>query len=348
MNKLFLWLLVFVPIAALAGLFHIGAVATFFLAAVAIIPLAKFIGDATESLAARTTAAWGGLLNVTFGNATELIVGIFALRAGLLEVVKASITGSIIGNLLLVLGTAIFVGGCRHTKQVFNRTAALAAGSTLFLAVAALTIPTIFPASAPSASAATIQYLSVVVAICMIIMYAASLVFSLWTHKHLYAVAADEEEKRWSVGQGIAVLALATLAVAWMSNILVGAIGPLTQSLGWTQLFVGVIIIAIVGNAAEHASAVTMAIKDKTDITIQIATGSATQMAIFVAPVLVLISMFFAQPMNLVFNMFELVSMVLSVIIVNLVVQDGETNWLEGVQLLVAYAIMAIAFFLHP
>jgi Ca2+:H+ antiporter len=348
MNKLFLWLLVFVPAAALADLFHVGAVPTFFLSAIAIIPLAKFIGDGTESLAAHTTAAWGGFLNVTFGNATELIVGIFALRAGLLEVVKASITGSIIGNLLLVLGTAVFVGGCRHKKQVFNRTAALASGSTLFLAVTALIIPTIFPASAPSASPAVIEQLSLVVAACMIVMYSASLVFSLGTHKHLYVVEADEEEHRWSVKQGIAVLALATLAVAWMSNILVGAIGPLTQSLGWTQLFVGVIIIAIVGNAAEHASAITMAVKNKTDLTLQIAMGSATQMAIFVAPALVLLSMFFTEPMNLVFNMFELVSMVVSVVIVNLIVQDGETNWLEGVQLLVAYGIMAVAFFLHP
>ena len=348
MKKIFLWLLVFVPLAAFADLFHTSAVATFFLSAIAIIPLAKFIGDATESLAARTTAAWGGFLNVTFGNATELIVGIFALHAGLLEVVKALITGSIIGNLLLVLGTAVFVGGCRHKKQVFNRTAALASGSTLFLAVIALIVPTVFPATAPSASAAAIEQLSVIVAICMIVMYAASLIFSLGTHGHLYVAEGEGKEEQWGVGRGIMVLALATLGVIWMSNILVGAIGPLTQSLGWTQLFIGVIIIAIVGNAAEHASAITMAVKNKTDITLQIAMGSATQMAIFVAPVLVLLSVFFVQPMNLVFNMFELVSMILSVVIVNLVVQDGETNWLEGVQLLVAYGIMAIAFFLHP
>jgi Ca2+:H+ antiporter len=348
MNRTFLWLLIFVPIAAFADFFHMGAVPTFFLSAIAIIPLAKFIGDATESLAARTSAAWGGLLNVTFGNATELIVGIFALRAGLIEVVKASITGSVIGNLLLVLGTAIFFGGYRRKKQEFNRTAALAAGSTLFLAIAALTIPTLFPASAPSAPAAAVQQLSVIVAICMIVMYAASLIFSLWTHKHLYVVEAEDQEDHWSLKRGIVVLALATLAVVWMSNILVDTIGPLTQSLGWTQLFVGIIVIAIVGNAAEHASAITMAIKNKIDLTLQIAMGSATQMAIFVAPVLVLLSMFFVQPMNLVFNMFELSSMVLSVIIVNLVIQDGETNWLEGVQLLIAYGIMAVAFFLHP
>jgi len=348
MIKIFLWLLIFIPAAALAAFFNAGAVPVFFLSAVAIIPLAKFIGDSTECLATRTSAAWGGFLNVTFGNATELIVGIFALHAGLIEVVKASITGSIIGNLLLVLGTAVFVGGCRHKKQVFNRTAALASGSTLFLAVIALIIPTIFPATAPSASAATVEQLSLIVAVCMIIMYGASLIFSLVTHEHLYTVHGDEKEERWGVWHSIAVLALATLGVVWMSDILVGAIGPLTQSLGWTQLFVGVIIIAIVGNAAEHASAITMAVKNKTDLTLQIAMGSATQMAIFVAPVLVLVSMFFVKPMNLVFDMFELASMILAVIIVNLVVQDGETNWLEGVQLLVAYGIMAIAFFLHP
>ena len=348
MNKIFLWFLIFIPVAALADFFRADAVLTFFLSAVAIIPLAKFIGDATESFAARSTAAWGGFLNVTFGNGTELIIGVFALHAGLLEVVKASITGSIIGNLLLVLGTAIFAGGVRYKKQVFNRTAALASGSTLFLAMIALIIPTLFPATAPFSSAAAVEQLSLVVAVCMIIMYAASLVFSLGTHGHLYAAEGGGGDERWSLGLSVAILALATLGVVWMSNVLVNAIGPLTQSLGWTQLFIGVVIIAIVGNAAEHSSAITMAIKNKLDITIQIATGSATQMAIFVAPVLVLISMFFAQPMNLVFNLFELVSMILAVVIVNFVVQDGETNWLEGIQLLVAYGIMAVAFFLHP
>ena len=203
MNKIFLWLLIFVPIAALADIFHVGAVLTFFLSAVAIIPLAKFIGDATESLAARTTAAWGGFLNVTFGNATELIVGIFALRAGLLEVVKASITGSIIGNLLLVLGTAIFVGGYRHKKQVFNRTAALASGSTLFLAISRSSSRRYSQRPLLSHRRHAVEQLSVIVAICMIIMYAANLIFSLGTHKHLYAVEGGEKDERWSVRRSV-------------------------------------------------------------------------------------------------------------------------------------------------
>jgi Ca2+:H+ antiporter len=352
MQKVFVWLLVFVPIAIAASIAGLSPVTVFFLSALAIVPLAKFIGEATEELAARTSAAWGGLLNVTFGNATELIIGIFAIRAGLIEVVKASITGSIIGNLLLVLGTAMAVGGARFKKQEFNKTAALASGSTLFLAVIALTMPAILSLTAPATSAGTIEWLSILVAACMIIMYGANLFFSLFTHRHLYEneakATAKAEQKNWSVAKSIWILLFATLGVAWVSNILVGAINPIAQSLGWTDLFIGVVVIAIVGNAAEHASAITMALKNKMDLSIQIAVGSATQVAMFVAPVLVFISLFFAQQMNLVFNTFELVSILLSVLIVTMIVSDGESNWLEGVQLLIAYIIIAIAFFVHP
>jgi Ca2+:H+ antiporter len=326
------------------------------LSAVAVIPLAKFIGQATEELAAKMGAAWGGLLNVTFGNATELIIGIFALRAGLLEVVKASITGSIIGNILLVLGTAMIAGGTRFKKQEFNRTAALASGSTLFLAVVALTIPTLLPVTAPYVSASAVEWLSVLTALFMMLMYAATLLFSLHTHKHLYvpAVAAEAEvaiaqtEGTWSVKKGIIVLLVSTLAVSWVSEILVAKIDPVAASFGWTKLFIGVVVLAIIGNVAEHASAVTMAVKNKMDLTLQISIGSATQIVMFVAPVFVFASIWLKAKMNLVFNPFELASILLSVIIVNLVLEDGESNWLEGVQLLIAYFIIAIAFFVHP
>ena len=346
-EKIFLGLLVFVPIAIVAELLSAPAAITFFCAAIAIVPLAKYIGAATEELSLRTSAAVGGFLNATFGNAPELIIGIFALRAGLLEVVKASITGSIVGNLLFVVGLSMLAGGWKREKQTFNRTAVVAGGSALFIAVIALVVPAIFMQTSAMTPGTSVQSLSVFVAIALLAMYGASLYFSLHTHKHLYIEEVAKLEGRWSVKRSAAVLLLATLAVAVVSEILVGAIEPLVTSLGWSQLFIGVIVIAIIGNAAEHFSAVTIAMKDRMDLSLQIAIGSATQIAMFVAPTLVLLS-FFAQPMNLIFNTFELVSIVLSVIIVNLVVADGESNWLEGAQLLGAYAIIAVAFFFHP
>jgi Ca2+:H+ antiporter len=262
--------------------------------------------------------------------------------------VKASITGSIIGNLLFVVGLAMLAGGWKREKQTFNRTGVLAGGSALFIAVIALVIPAIFVQTAPGVSAATVQGLSIFVSLALLAMYGASLFFSLHTHKHLYTEEVGKLDGRWSVARSIAVLLAATLAVAWVSEILVGAIEPLVAGLGWTQLFIGVIVIAVIGNAAEHFSAVTIAMKNRMDLSLQIAIGSATQIAMLVAPVLVLMSLLFVQPMSLVFNIFELISIVLSVLIVNLIVADGESNWLEGAQLLAAYAIIGVAFFFHP
>jgi Ca2+:H+ antiporter len=348
MNTIFFGLLVFVPVAIWAAANGVSPVIVFFLSALAIVPLAKFIGEATEELATRTSPAMGGLLSASFGNATELIIGLLALHAGLIEVVKASITGSIIGNLLLVLGFAMFSGGWKREKQEFNKTAILATGSTLFLATIALVMPAIFFQTAPQSSGTVVEDLSVLVSLVLLAVYAASLFFSLHTHKHLYLEEAGRYEPRWSVGQSVAVLVASTLAVAWVSDILVNSITPLVATLGWSELFVGVIFVAIVGNAAENLSAVTVALKNRMDLSLQISIGSATQIALVVAPVLVLVGAIFGSPMNLVFNTFELVAMVLSVIIVNFIVQDGESNWLEGAQLLAAYAIMAIAFFFHP
>jgi Ca2+:H+ antiporter len=299
-------------------------------------------------LATKTTPVVGGLLTATFGNATELIIGVFALKAGLIEVVKASITGSIIGNLLFVLGLAMFWGGLSRERQTFNKTGILAQSSTLFLATIALIVPAIFFQTASGTGVSTIQGLSILVSLVLICMYGANLFFSLYTHKHLYLEEARKFEPRWSTGRAVVTLIAATLAVAWVSDILVGSVQPLVARLGWSQLFVGVIFVAVIGNAAEHFSAVLVARKDRMDLALQISIGSATQIVLVVAPVLVLLGAPLGQPMNLVFNTFELVAMVLAVLIVNFVVQDGESNWLEGLQLLAAYAIMAIAFYLHP
>jgi len=341
-------MLIFFPISTIADILHLSPILVFSLSALAIIPLAKFIGEATEELSVYTGSALGGFLNASFGNATEFIIGIFALRAGLVEVVKASVTGAIVGNLLLVLGAAIFFGGLKFKKQKFNKTASMTSGATLLLAVIALVMPAIFHQTAPEAGGNITQELSIFVSIFMLIVYFASIFFILFTHKHLYTEEVGKLEAKWSKAKSILILLVATIAVAWMSEILVGSIEPIVKSLGWTELFIGVIFVAIIGNAAEHTSAITMALKNKMDLALQISIGSATQIVMFVAPILVLISLLFREPMSLIFNIFELVAIVLSVLIANLITEDGESNWLEGLQLLMAYAIMAVAFFFHP
>lgn len=347
LDRIFYSLLVFVPAAALAAYMHASPQMIFILCALGIIPLAKLIGEATEEVAFHTGAAVGSLLNVTFGNATELIIGIFALRAGLLDVVKASIVGSILSNLLLVLGFAMLLGGYNRVQQKFNATAAKTAGSTLLLAMVALIIPALFVQTHDSLPLMSDEILSVVVAVLLIIAYGAGLFFSLWTHQHLYVQDVGKYEPKWSVWKSSTILLISTLAVAYLSEILVGSIEPLVSQFGWSQIFIGVIVLAIIGNAAEHASAILVAMRDKMDLALQISIGSATQIGMFVAPVLVLVSLFFAQPLNLVFDFFELAALILSVLVVNSVVEDGESHWLEGLQLLIAYLIIAAAFFLH-
>ncbi len=350
-GKLFSGLLLLTPLALAADYFHFSALTVFLLSAAAMIPLAKYIGDATEDLALRTNPAIGGLLNATFGNATELIVSIFAIQAGLVEVAKATITGAILGNLLFVLGTAMFLGGRKRERQHFNATAAKAACSMLLLATTALVVPAIFLATDGKGNTGNIEPLSVLVAILMIAAYGANLLFTLHTHKHLYKGEEEDERSiapKWSARMSVIILLGATVAVSVLSEILVGSITPVVAQFGWTQLFIGVIVVAIVGNVAEHFSAVTAAIKNKMDLSIQIAVGSATQVVMFVAPVLVLVSLFLGQPMNLVFDLFELASIIFAVFVTNAVVEDGESTWFEGFQLLIAYVIMAVAFFLHP
>jgi len=346
-NKIFLFILLFVPATILASWLGLSPVIMFFLAAIAIIPLAKFIGEATDELATKTSPALGGLLNAAFGNATELIIGILALRRGLVGVVKASITGSIIGNLLFVLGMAIFLGGLKFKNQKFSQTAARANASTLFLAIIALVTPAIFLETSTNAGK-SISELSTIVSLFMVNAYLASLFFSLRTHKYLYFEEIGKIESKWSLKKSILTLLTSVVFVSWISEILVSSIEPVLKSFAWTELFVGVIFNAIIGNIAEHISAVTAARKNKIQLAIQISVGSATQIVMFVMPILVFASLALKHPMNLVFSGFELIIMILSVLIANLVIEDGETNWLEGLQLILAYAIIGTAFYFHP
>ena len=345
-DKVFNSLLVFIPAAVASAYFGLPPMLVFACAALAIIPLAKVIGEATEELTTYTGAAVGGFLNATFGNAPELIIACFALQAGLIDVVKASITGSILSNLLLGLGLAIFMGGTRHKHQKFNATAAKASGSTLLLAVAALIIPAIFVATSGMPDTAAIEGLSLIVSVLLIVAYAASLFFSLWTHQHLYTREAADYIARWSKWKSIVILLVATLAIAWVSDILVNSIEPVVAIIGWSQVFIGIVVLSVIGNIAEFASAIRVALKDNMDLAFQIAIGSATQIAMFVAPALVLISYFFSTRMTLIFTTFELVALILSVLIVDTVVEDGESNWFEGLLLLIAYGIIGTAFFL--
>jgi Ca2+:H+ antiporter len=355
------WLLAFVPAAFLCR--YIPAIhnqiAIFIFAGLGIVPLAALMGRATEHLAAQLGEAIGGLLNATFGNAAELIISLFAMSKGLIGVVKASITGSIIGNILLVMGLSIFTGGLKYRKQTFNQTAVQTASTSLMLAAIALFTPTIFHISARqrpvSWTTATEQNLSLAIAIILFICYACVLLFSLKTHKtafnateaSLEATSAELEEG-WPKKKAMVVLLLATIATAFLAEFLVGAVEATRQAFGITETFLGVIVVAVVGNAAEHATAVLAARKNKMDLSISIALGSSLQIALFVAPVLLFCSYAFGTPMNLEFAVPELFAVIASVYIAGRISGDGESNWLEGVQLLAVYLIMAALFFFLP
>jgi len=349
------WLLVFVP--ATIALEHLAPhrfVAVFACACLAIVPLAAWLGRATEQLAERTNEGIGGLLNATFGNAAELIIALAALRHGYDAVVKASLTGSIIGNILLVLGAATIAGGVKHRSLRFNVTGARSYATMLTLAAIALVVPAAFH-HIVHPRAIVEHELSDEIAVVLLLTYFASLVFSLRTHKHLFTGEAPRDDRgtrrepAWSVRRSVGVLAGATALVAWMSEILVGAIQPTAEALGLTDLFIGVIVVAVVGNAAEHATAVQVAMKNRMDLALGIAIGSSVQIALFVAPVLVLASLVIApRPMDLVFTSCEVMAIVIAVAVIGQIAGDGESHWLEGVQLLAVYAILAIAFYLVP
>ena len=379
-----LLLLGFVPVAAVLELAHAGAPWIFAASALAIVPLAGLMGRATESLSERMGPGLGGLLNASFGNAAELIIALLALQRGLYDVVKASVTGSIIGNVLLVLGLALLVGGLKHERLRFNAVAAGTGGTLLALSAIGLVVPAIFHAIVQGRPDAHEMELSVEIAVVLFLTYLLSLVFSLRTHKHLYAGqpgptsggGSDGAEMAgvtprgveysgtqgtghggpqraahagaWGGRRALGLLLLSAALIAVMSEFLVGAVEETAEILGMTEVFVGVILVAIVGNAAEHSTAVLVAHKNQMDLAMHIAVGSSIQIALFVAPVLVFTSYAMGKPLDLIFTPFEVLSVVASVAVLNLVALDGEANWLEGVQLLAVYVILALAFFFLP
>jgi Ca2+:H+ antiporter len=347
----------FIPIAVALEFAHAGSALIFSTSAIGVIPTAALMGRATEELADRAGPGIGGLLNVTFGNLPELLIAFFALREGLHEVVKASIIGSVLSNVLLVLGMSMLVGGLRRELQLFSATAARSQATMLILASAALVMPAIFqlvkggalpsPGEELVGFAHPVEELSLTVAIVLLISYAGGLWFSLVTHRDLFN-PPDEgelESEPWSVRRSVGLLAIAGLAVGLMSEILVGSIAETAESLGLTEFFIGAVIVAIVGNAAEHWVAVYVAAKDKMDLAVNIAVGSAAQVALFVAPLLVLLSFFVGpQPLGLVFNGFELGALLLAVIIVSHITGEGRSTWFEGLMLLALYVVVAASF----
>jgi len=350
---------VFIPIAVALELAHASPTLVFLAAALGVIPTAALMGEATEHLAAKTGPGIGGLLNVTFGNAPELIIAFFALSEGLQEVVKASIVGSIVGNVLLVLGAAMLAGGYNRDKQEFNRTAATAQSGMLLLAVATLVMPALFQlvhgGGLPGVGEERVDFgsdlekLSLGVSLILMVSYAAGLVFSLKTHRGVfnpYDESGEEHEGGWSMKRSLISLGVAAVLVGVMSEVLVGSISEASKGIGLSEFFVGVFVVAIVGNAAEHWVAVLVAAKDKMDLAVGIAVGSSAQIALFVAPVLVLLSFVVGPaPLALVFNGYELGGLIFAVLVANFLTQDGESNWFEGVQLLSLYAVLGLVFF---
>jgi len=347
--KYLLVFLVCVPLAVLARFLGWSPVLVFAASALGVVPLAGLLGQATEELAHRTGPRVGGLLNATMGNAAELIITIFAIRAGLLELVKASITGSILGNILLILGASIFVGGLRNGVQRFDRCQAGLNATMSILAIIALGIPSLFSHTIDVVNHAAVEYLSLGVAGAMILIYAASIVYALVTpQRQLEGPCPVPEQPQWSLLKAVVVLVLAAGLIAWLSEILVGAVEPVVATLGVSEFFLGIIIIPIVGNAAEHLVGVQMAWKNKMELSLSISLGSSLQVALFVAPLLVFVSLLMGNPLTLVFNQFELIALGAASLIASLVALDGESNWLEGLQLLIVYFIVGLAFFYLP
>ena len=344
-------LLIFAPIAAGLEFAHADHLILFAVSAIALIPLAKLIGDSTEHLATYYGPTAGSLLNVTFGNAAEIIISVVAISAGLIDLVKASITGSIIGNILLILGLSVIAGGFRYKEQTFSRENIGIQSSMLFLAIIGLAVPTILASTILSPLENQVQILSDALAVILLIVYILGIVFTFITHKHLFTppeTTQDIQESHgthWSKKKSFLLLAVSMAGVIVVSEILVASVETTGEELGFGQLFVGAIIVGIVGNAAEHSSAILLARKGKMELSIGIAAGSGTQIALFVVPILVFAGIAMGQPFTLVFTLLELATIFLAAIILNLIVHDGKSNWFEGVMLTAVYIIIAIAFF---
>lgn len=368
-NLIFYGLLIFVPISGAARFLGWGELVVFITAGLAIIPLAGWMGTATEEIAVVLGPSWGGLLNATFGNATELIIALIALNEGLVSVVKSSIVGSIISNLLLVLGFSMLLGGIKYKEQDFQPVMARVNASAMNLAVIAILLPTAVGFTSITVPETTLQNLSDAVAIILIAVYGLTLLFSMKTHTYLYDVGTADYEQALDKNPSdalseltepaapehapnlklwISVLVVATLVVAVESELLVNALEPATEQLGLSPLFTGVILLPIIGNAAEHATAVTVAMKNKMELSVSVAVGSSMQIALFVAPLLVLAGWVLGEPMDLTFDPLELVAVAVAVLITNSISSDGRSNWLEGTLLLATYAILSFAFYFRP
>ncbi len=356
------WLLIFVPAAIVSKFFFEDAATfTFITSCLAIIPLAGWMGKATEHLAERTGDGIGGLLNATFGNAAELIIAIVALSKGMTDIVKASLTGSIIGNILLVLGASMIAGGLKHSEQKFNATGARMQSTLLTLAAIGLVAPAAFHHSVGTQGQLQESHVSLAIAIILLVTYALGLWFSLRTHRHLFSGHGHSTENNlagevdhptsstWPLSVAITVLVIATTFVAWISEILVGTVEHAAEAFGMNAIFVGVIIVAVIGNAAEHSTAILMALKNRMNLSLGIAIGSSIQVALFIAPALVILSFFIAPvPMDLVFTLPEVIAVVVAVAITSQISSDGRSNWLEGALLLSVYAIFAVVFYYLP
>jgi Ca2+:H+ antiporter len=353
-------LLVFVPISIGAEYLHWGTLTVFITSGIAIVPLAIWLSTATEEVAVVAGSSIGALLNAVFGNATELIIALVALKAGLVDIVKASITGTIISNLLLVMGLSMLLGGLRYKEQEFQPIVARVNGSSMTLAVTAIVLPTTVIYTSNGVENLAIRNLSITVAVVLMVVYALTLLFSLKTHSYLYEVGLVELEGELQLGATeipahkpnltlwIGVLVVATLAVAFESEIFVGVVEEATKGLGLTPLFTGVILLPLVGGAAEYVTAVSVAIKNNMDLSVSVAMGSSLLVALLVAPILVLVGVAIGQPMDLNFNPFEVVAVAIAVAIANLISLDGRSNWLEGILLLATYAVLGAAFYFHP
>jgi Ca2+:H+ antiporter len=347
-------MLVFFPVALYLGSMHASPTAVFVTSCLALLPLAGVMGEATENITHHTGPGVGGLLNATFGNAAELIIAFVALRAGEQEIVKASITGSIVGNVLVVLGFSMLVGGWKHKELKFSRLAAESSSSTMLLAVAGLVVPAVYASATNHRAPGHIESISFDIAWVLLATYVASLVFQLKSHADSLAAGAHDDAAEaieggqahvWSMQKGVVVLIAAAAAVSLVSEELVHAVDAAGAALGFSKFFMGVIVVALVGNAAEHSTAITVARRGKMDLAFNIAMGSSTQIALFVAPVLVIAGHWMGQPLGLEFTLLEVAAIVLSVSVASFLVQDGKTNWFEGFQLLAIYAILGAAFY---
>jgi Ca2+:H+ antiporter len=358
-------LIIFTPIAVALDLVHADHIIIFVVAAIALIPLAKLIGDSTEHLSIHYGSSLGSLLNVTFGNAAEIIIAIVAINAGLLDLVKASISGAILGNILLIFGLSILAGGFKYKEQFFNRENTGLQASMLFLAIIGLAVPTVLANTVNIEDGdinieelVSVQILSDILAFLLLAVYIAGIIFTFFTHKHVFTQPPSREHQQkeqegseekhvthWSKKKSFLLLGLNMAGVIIVSEILVGSVEATTEEFGFGELFVGAIIVGIVGNAAEHSSAIMLARKGKIDLSIGIAAGSGTQIALFVVPILVIAGIIINKPFTLVFTLFELATIFLAAIILNLISIDGKSNWFEGVMLTVVYIIIAIGFF---